>query len=314
MSEQRIDTANAAADAGANATHAGALLRQARESAGVHVAALAVSLKVPVGKLEALEAGRLDLLPDAVFARALASSICRTLKLDPKPILDLLPQFGAARIKTDETGINAPFRAPGAPNSAPMKLQLRSPLVAVVALLLVGALVLLLLPQLQWEQSSAKPDPVLPPSGGEQTQVVPSGATAAADPALPATPAAQTQTQGAPAGPALAAVQTVPPAAPVLSAAATSMATAAAPAAAGAGAEGILQIQPRGETWVQVIDAKGVVALRKTLAAGETTSVSGTPPLSVVVGRADSTVVQVRGKAMDLAPLTRDNVARFEVK
>ena len=35
---------------------AGALLRQAREAAGLHIAALAVSLKVPVKKIEALEA------------------------------------------------------------------------------------------------------------------------------------------------------------------------------------------------------------------------------------------------------------------
>jgi cytoskeleton protein RodZ len=54
--------------------------------------------------------------------------------------------------------------------------------------------------------------------------------------------------------------------------------------------------------------------LRKTLAAGETASASGALPLSVVVGRADSTVVEVRGKAFDLAPVSRDNVARFEVK
>lgn len=35
---------------------AGALLRQARESTGLHIAALAVAMKVPVKKLEALEA------------------------------------------------------------------------------------------------------------------------------------------------------------------------------------------------------------------------------------------------------------------
>ena len=54
---------------------AGSLLRQAREAAGIHIAALAVSLKVPVKKLEALEQDRFDLLPDAVFVRALASSM-----------------------------------------------------------------------------------------------------------------------------------------------------------------------------------------------------------------------------------------------
>ena len=77
---------------------------------------------------------------------------------------------------------------------------------------------------------------------------------------------------------------------------------------------GVVVFQPRGETWVEVKDANGVVALRKTLAAGETASASGALPLSVVVGRADSTVVEVRGKAFDLAPVSRDNVARFEVK
>ena len=46
------------------------------------------SLKVPVRKLEALEDDRYDLLPDACSSRALASSVCRTLKIDPQPVLD----------------------------------------------------------------------------------------------------------------------------------------------------------------------------------------------------------------------------------
>ena len=37
---------------------AGALLRAAREASGLHIAALAVAMKVPVKKLEALEADR----------------------------------------------------------------------------------------------------------------------------------------------------------------------------------------------------------------------------------------------------------------
>ena len=55
---------------------AGQLLRQARINAGLHVAALAVTLKVPVKRLEALEEGNMALLPDILFARALASSVC----------------------------------------------------------------------------------------------------------------------------------------------------------------------------------------------------------------------------------------------
>ena len=71
---------------------AGALLRDAREAAGLHIAALAVALKVPVAKLEALEADNFSALPDMVFVRALASSVCRTLKIDPQAVLALLPQ------------------------------------------------------------------------------------------------------------------------------------------------------------------------------------------------------------------------------
>ena len=61
-----------------------------------------MSLKVPVRKLEALEDDRYDLLPDAVFVRALASSVCRTLKIDPQPVLDRLPQTAAPRLIADQ--------------------------------------------------------------------------------------------------------------------------------------------------------------------------------------------------------------------
>ena len=70
---------------------AGALLREAREAAGLRIEVLAASLKVPVAKLVALEGGDLSALPDRVFVRALVSSICRHLKVAPEPILAKLP-------------------------------------------------------------------------------------------------------------------------------------------------------------------------------------------------------------------------------
>ncbi|MEY4712182.1 MAG: hypothetical protein RIS88_1632 [Pseudomonadota bacterium] len=123
----------------------GALLRQAREQAGVHVAALAVALKVPVRQLEALEQDRLDLLPDNTFARALAGSVCRHLKADPAPILAALPQ-GAPRSVTLSPGLNEPFRAPGIPGSMGWRERLlRAPVIAALALL-GAALALIFLP------------------------------------------------------------------------------------------------------------------------------------------------------------------------
>src|SRR4051794_2894478 len=107
----------AASDPADTGPSAGAMLRAAREAAGLHVAALAVALKVPVRKLEALEADQYDVLTDAVFVRALASSVCRTLKIAPQPVLERLPQIAAPRLIAKTENINTPFHAPsdGAP-------------------------------------------------------------------------------------------------------------------------------------------------------------------------------------------------------
>ena len=79
-------------------------------------------------------------------------------------------------------------------------------------------------------------------------------------------------------------------------------------------ASGLVMFKVSGTSWVEVTDAKGVVQLRKTMAAGETTAASGALPLAVVIGRADVTQVEVRGKPFALAGIAKDNVARFEVK
>ena len=95
-------------------------------------------------------------------------------------------------------------------------------------------------------------------------------------------------------------------------------AAAPAPAAAASAAApvttGIVVFKARAPSWIQVTDAKGGVPLRKLLAAGETAGASGPLPLAVTVGSVSVTDVQVRGKPFDLAPVARDNVARFEVK
>jgi len=77
---------------GAASASAGQMLRAARERSGLQLPALAAAIKVTPRKLEALEADRLDLLPDPTFARALATAVCRALKVDAAPVLALLPR------------------------------------------------------------------------------------------------------------------------------------------------------------------------------------------------------------------------------
>jgi cytoskeleton protein RodZ len=275
---------------------AGTLMRRAREAAGLHIAALAVSLKVPVKRIEALEADRFDLLPDAVFVRALAGSVCRTLKLDPAPILQRLPSQATPRLGHEFESRRVIHGATISSRRPSLLGTMSRPAVVGGLLLVVGALALALLPPLDfsWTQTQVvESEPVLtqplPVMAVEPSSPVP---IAAVPPEAPA--GANSNSSATVSGllvPAAELVQTgVPP------------------------ASGIVVFRPRAESWVEVTDAKGTVLLRRKLLAGEVAGASGALPLSAIVGRADVTQVQVRGQSFDLTPVTRDNVARFEVK
>lgn len=301
---------------------AGAMLRQAREEAGLHVATLAATLKVPVRKLEALEEDQYELLGDAVFVRGLASSICRTLKIDPQPVLQRLPGTASPRLVQEGEGINTPFRVPGDTQSSGLLEQVSRPVVLTVLVLLLGALVIIFLPLAQrgYETVSqmGRPEPLMPPPDGAAT--VPSGAAPAAEAPQPVpTPAPSVAEAGAATAPATTASATpaAPAAAPTPAAAASTPTAAAAsqPAASGAvAARGIIVFRTRGPSWIQVTDAAGTTVLQKLMEPGESAGASGTLPLSVTVGSVEATEVEVRGKPYNLAPVSRDNVARFQVK
>ena len=291
---------------------AGTLLRRAREAAGLHVAALAVSLKVPVRKLEALEEDRWDVLTDAVFVRALASSVCRTLKVDPQPVLERLPQPATPRLLKDDDAIGTPYRAPsdGAP---PNWLDhVTKPVFLAVFALLLGALVLILLPSAKTENKSDATTNADATSVGTPV-VIPAPAAPQVVEATTPTPAATTPGVS-PAATTLPAAMTPPASAAAVPVAAPSTVAAPAASAAAAPASGIVMFRTKGPSWVEVRDAKGVVAMRKLLESGQWTGASGELPLQVTVGRVDQTEVQVRGKPFDLGPVAKDNVARFEVK
>ena len=278
----------------------GAYLRQAREDAGLHIGALAAALKVPVKKLQALEDDRFDLLPDAVFARALAATICRTLKLDVEHVLRMLPEQNRPRLRVDARLGNAGFDTPGMGWRLPLLSRLSKPVVVSAGLLLLGAAVLLFLPSIERLKAAFAPA-VLGASTGAETATVTTTVPVGAPPH--AASANQVAAAVAPAAVAATSGDTVAGAP-----AATPPAEVAPPGA------GLLVFKVRGSSWVEVTDAAGVVQLRKTMANGESASASGALPLTVVVGRVDSTDMLVRGKVFDLAAVAKDNVARFQIK
>lgn len=281
------------------APSAGAQLRAAREKRGLHIAALAASMKVPQRKLEALEADQYDALPDLTFTRALAQSVCRALKVDAQPILDALPTAGdAGKLAQVGTGINAPFRdRPGRDDSGEPRFWTR-PVFWGTAIVLLAAAAMALLPD-SWVRAAR---------WFERT-------TPAAAPAAPAT------------APVVIATPVAAPPAAAASDVATSPATppgaepAFPPTAAGVPASGpsgisptgILQLHAKAGSWVEVQDAQGQVLLSRHLKDGERLGVDGALPLRVTVGNASGTTVSFRGQAVDLAPNTLGNVARLQL-
>ncbi len=293
---------------------AGALLRQARQAQGLHLAALAAALKVPVHKLEALEQDRFDLLLDVVFVRALASGMCRLLKLDPEPILARLPSASTVKAPPQNWGINEPFRGRSAGLGSFFPAQLSKPVILLGLALLLGAAALIFLPAMQQEKGGKQADPGVSAGASSAVQEAPGNsqpAVSANPPEMVAIPASAVAAS-APASAALPA--SAPASAPAPALAPVLLPPAATGGASDASAASIATFSATKASWVKVTDAKGVAVLGRTLQPGESANVSGTLPLSVVISRADAIQVQVRGQAFDVNAVAKNNVARFEVK
>lgn len=276
-------------------TTAGGLLRQARQARGLHIAALAAAIKVVPRKLELLESDRIDQLPDATFTRALAQTVCRTLKIDPAPILALLPPPNGHRLEQVAEGLNMPFRErPG--RFAPKEwARITGPALWLAALLVIGAVVMYALPAgwLNLLKAGASHTPAQGAAGPAPTvETVPTPPTGPG--ASDTSPSTLQDVTPPSERPAVAAVGSEP--APTASAA------------------GVLQLRTTAQSWIEATDAHGQSLISRMVQPGEQVGLDGVMPLRVRIGNAAGTHVEFRGQPVELATFTRDNVARLELK
>ena len=312
-----VSTADAASTAAAaDAAVAGALLKQAREQAGMSLETLASRVKVLPHKLAALEEGRFDELPDLTFARALAKTICRHFNIDPVPVLAGFPATAAAASATalnrqtlrTPLDANRGLRIHGSGRSG---FSVGAPTFALAAVAVAVAL---------WWWLPASPPggtgtdaansnqphatvEVVPTLNQTAETVAPAAVASLPVPSPAVAPAPAVTTPVVPAAPL------APPGAAVVPAATPG----AAPAAVAPASTDVLRLQARQTTWVEVRGG-GRTLLQRTLQAGESVSFNTGAPFGVVVGRADAIEVQLRGQAFDTTPYKRNNVARFSVQ
>jgi len=317
MSESldRNDTPPAANPPAAPLT-AGGLLRQARQARGMHIAALANAMKVTPQKLEALESDRFDELPGATFTRALAQTVCRTLKIDAAPVLALLPSVNGQGLEQMSRGLNEPFRdRPGRQPPTEYLSFLKNPVRLGAIALVVLAVAVYLLPagwvseHLRLPSIASAPVNGSAPAASEPavSNVVTETVVGVAEPVMPEGTASGTF-ETVHSAPAEAGATAEPP--PAVAAA-----TAPATPASATNATGVLQLRATSESWVEVLDQRGVPLFSRMLQPGETVGLDGVSPLRLKIGNAAATEVTYKGSRVDLAPVTsRGNVAKLELK
>jgi cytoskeleton protein RodZ len=302
---------------------AGLLLREAREQAGLSIDAVAQQLKLAPRQVKALEDSEFGLLPGRTFVRGFVRNYARLLHLDIDVVLAALP--GAAR----DSGLESPTLHPTAPsigelpvtqNTRPSWAKWAIPL-GLIAIIAAGATYEMLRPATT--QRATVPAAAAPP--GEPARV-PAAETKPAAPA-PTAPAAAiaaspTTAAGTPLPNPVANIDaTGGPALPPDGGAARPAATsgplpAGAPPAAGAPAgpqpgDRELVLSYRDHSWSEVRDRNGRVLLSAMMAPGARQTLSGTGPFELVIGNATDVTLTLDGRTIDLAPYTRQSVARF---
>jgi cytoskeleton protein RodZ len=252
----------------------GIRLAAARVARSLSVADIARQLKFSPWQVEALEAGRYDRLPSAVFTRGFIRNYARLVGLDPMPLL----------IEADPHLPHNTRSTPGLPPSTDIRFPTGRPIkwyryAAVTLLLVVSVATFEIFREDDSPEAKVKPSVAAVPLPAAAVLPVPAVAAAAAGVAAPA----------------------------VQVAAVPSAHVKIEPAAA----EHSLTFTFVQDSWVEVHDGHGRRLLWQLNAAGTQQKVSGPPPLSLVIGNAGGVRLQINNKLFDLNPYVDVDVARL---
>jgi cytoskeleton protein RodZ len=282
----------------------GARLSEARQAQNLATADVARRLKLSVGQVEALEAGRFQDLPGPIFVRGFIRNYAKLVKLDPDELLqaaaDSLPQ--AALRPEMPPSQNIPFPGPTAR---------RWPRFAVVIAVIVGLLAI-------YEFFYNEPPTTVATGSAEDARPAPPPAKArqpaqAAKPPLPKVGAEPQADQ-----PAAHEEATAPIARHAAPAPPATAPAAIAPPVVVSRQERPVDPDEREvrfvfdeESWVEVRDRNDRVIFYQLNASGTVRRVSGLPPLTIVVGNAHGVRMTYAGQPIDLARHTKIDVARL---
>ena len=295
--------------AGAALATAGGMLAARRVEMGLGVVDVSAKLKLSKRQVEALEADRYADLPGNTFVKGFVRNYARLLEMDSQPLLAYLdrhlpaetPQAALPRL-SDES---MPLMRPGGRSNG------RAWRILFLVVLIVGCLGA----GGYWLFQHGLGDLGFSSGTSKSTAITDASRLVPVEP------------QAVPAAPAVATTET-----PQVPAGMGQLNPANSSAAGASGGASVVKPEPEAtpgsdlkpgeelrlvakqDSWMQVIDASGKSQLNELLKAGDSRIVLGVPPYRVRIGNAKHAEVFFRGKQVDLAPVTKVDVASLELK
>lgn len=325
----------------------GAVLAAERQARGWSVEYVASHLKLATRQIHALEEDRYGALPSPVVIRGFIRIYAKMLGIDSTALVAALPIDTAppdAQIRPSRT-LSTPFSE----SSLPLRGQHELP-IAQLAWLAFGVLVIAslfaamkygnwsdvrnsrLLQRLHISGAAAStpsvavataapnvdnPDPAAAPAvvadsenavSSEAVSTVPAATT------VPAAPAPAVAPKAAPATAALALTPMPAPTVPAISPAPAPVPAVPVTPATPVALANPLQLTITQDSWVEIRRADKSIVVSRTMKGGTAESFDINGPMSMTVGNAAGVTATLRGKPLELASTTGNNVARLDLK
>lgn len=317
----------------------GEVLQAARVAKQLTQQDISNSLRYSVKQINALEQGEFDLLPDAMITRGFIRSYAKLLEIDAEPLLASYRQSVSS--ESDKViAVRSSMRPVQLTKESQPWLKYILASILVLLFLLAWLFYVDYMPKSSGEAvertsevieeaapaaSEPLPEIALPAAQrmAESDAVAPD---LAADPNAAINTATQAATVAADVKPLDTVTQSdlkplAPPVNQQMQAPVTASPVAASPVTASPvivssvkPADKTLSMSFTAQTWVSVADKSGKVVYEKMSRGGDLATINAAPPLSLVIGNASGTKLNFGGKDIDLAPNTKDNVARITLE
>lgn len=273
-----------------NIASVGQVLKTAREAQQLDIDDVCSYLRLSRRQVIALENNDFSVLPEATITRGFIRNYARMLNLDAEPLLEAYRSFSSSNHPRPITIQSENIIIPGNDKRSWMMYIFAS--VLIVLLVIAWVIYVDYIPK---KPAAEVAIPIATELETSSQQVVaveeePSANLAEEQPSIENTVVEPANSEAQSTSPAITETAVVT----------TQLAT--------------IQIKASERSWVSITDRSNKNIFDKIMVAGVDEIIKGEPPLQVVIGNAPNTTLVFNNQPVDLAPVTKDRVARLKLE